>query len=114
MINIVKIQLELCFPTNGVAPVDLRPPRNAGPHCVPAPLFDRIQWKVLEEQRPRSDQAHIAFDDVEQLRQFIERKPAQKGSDTRDAQVVGQQFPSRISSIRHGSKLYYFELSFLP
>jgi len=37
-----------------------------------AHLDGGIQFQVLAQQRPRADKTHLAFDDVNQLRQLVE------------------------------------------
>ena len=39
-------------------------------------------------QRPRADQRHLAAQDVEELRQLVDRPAAQEAADGRDARVV--------------------------
>ena len=59
--------------------------RQVQPAAVPA-LDLRV---LLEDERPRADEAHLAAQDVEQLRQLVERGAAQEPADARDARVVG-------------------------
>ena len=44
---------------------------------------------LVEDERARADEAHLAAQDVEQLRQLVERRAAQEAADARDPRVVG-------------------------
>ena len=46
------------------------------------------QRVVAERQRPRADEAHLAAQDVDELRQLVEREAAQEPPDARHARVV--------------------------
>jgi hypothetical protein len=43
---------------------------------------------LLRDQGPRADEAHLAAQDVDQLRQLVDRGPAQKAADARDPRVL--------------------------
>ena len=45
---------------------------------------------LLGDQRPRADQAHLAAEDVDQLRQLVERAAAQEPADPGDARIVAR------------------------
>ena len=44
---------------------------------------------LVDDQRPRPDQAHLAAQHVDELRQLVERRRAQEPPDARDARIVG-------------------------
>src|SRR5947208_68637 len=62
-----------------------RPRQRCQPAAVPAP--DALV--LLDDQRARTDEAHLAPDDVEQLGQLIQRGLAQEPAHARDARVLG-------------------------
>src|SRR4029450_2233486 len=95
MLQVIKIILQLRAHLVGrvrIALVDLRPAGHARPH-------DAAQGKVLDfphiallqrgRFRSRPDPAHVAAQDVEELRQLVEAAPAQKAADSGDARVEG-------------------------
>ena len=68
--------------------MDLRPAGDPGQHLEPAALALGVALDLVAERRARPDQAHVAADDVPQLRQLVERGAAQKGTDPRDPAVA--------------------------
>jgi hypothetical protein len=60
MIHIPHIQLELLFPTDCIAPVNLCPTGNAGSDLVTAGLFRRIKWQILHQQGTWTNKTQIA------------------------------------------------------
>ena len=62
--------------------------------------------------RPWPDQRHLAAQDVEQLRQFIERKAAEKRADTGNTRVVARrltQMPLVRCVMGHRAEFQCFE-----
>ena len=53
-----------------------------------------IRRHFLGDRRARADQAHVAFEHVPQLRQFVERELAQHAADGGDARI-GFRFEHR-------------------
>jgi hypothetical protein len=76
VIDIPDIEGQAIVPGQVRAPVDLRPAGDAGQHCVTPPLFHRVARDVSHQQRPRTDEAHLAAKDVDELRQLVETGPA--------------------------------------
>src|SRR5512147_2453558 len=77
--------------------VDLRPAGDTRLHFVP-PMIAADQLRVLlvvfDRVRSRTDHRHVAPEDVEQLREFVEARNAKDSADARDARVV-------LPSLRH-------------
>src|SRR5439155_1374034 len=70
--------------------VDLSPPGEAWAHLVALQVAGDLFGKALHQEdrhRPGSDQAHIAFEDVDELGQFVETEPAENPTN-RGASVV--------------------------
>src|SRR5262245_60031723 len=80
--DVVKVVLKP-LSQRSVAPpaVDLRPPGNPGFHAMAGHVVrDRLP-ELMDEHwplRPRTDQAHVATQDVDQLRQLVEAGPPQE------------------------------------
>ena len=68
---------------------------------------------MRQRMRARSDHRHIALQNVEQLRQFVDAGAAQPIPDTRDAIVVGPGLHNGFAVFlhRHGAKLHDLKLS---
>jgi len=74
---------ELFFPAERVSAIDLGPPGKAGPDIVAPHLLGIVEWQIMEEERPRPDQAHVAPKYVEQLGQLVEAGGAQPAAEFR-------------------------------
>ncbi len=71
--------------------VDLRQPRDAGANLVANHVATdelAIQLVVGHGVRARTDQAHPALQDIDQLRQLIQRGPADEPAHARDAGIA--------------------------
>ena len=60
---------------------------EAGTH-TPVDLVGIVDGDLFGQHRTRADQAHIAGEDVPQLRQLVERGDAQDAADAGDARVA--------------------------
>src|SRR6266496_4376114 len=61
---------------------------HAGEHEVALAMPDLELHVVAQRQRPRADERHLAAQDVQHLRQLVERIPADEPADARDPRVV--------------------------
>lgn len=77
IVGVPNIAGELFVPRKRVAPVDLRPAGNARFHFVAAVLKFVVKRQILHQKRAGADQAHLAFEDVPQFRQFVQTGGAQ-------------------------------------
>ena len=68
---------------------DLRQAGQARPHVVPSRLLGGIAVEVFRQQRTRADETHLALEDVPQLGQLVDARPAQERSKPGDASSVG-------------------------
>ena len=69
-------------------PVHLRPAGDAGLDAVAVVVAVDVLAEELDELRPlgaRPDEAHLALQDVQELRQLVDRRPAEKLADARPA-----------------------------
>ncbi len=53
-------------------------------------MLGPVALDQLDLLRTRADDAHLAAQDVDQLRQLVEAEPAQEAPDPGDARVVGE------------------------
>src|SRR6185312_3953452 len=94
VLDVVDVVFELLYGVvdgGDVAMPDLRPTGNARLDAV----ADRIEWNLFGEHRDefrplrtRTDQAHLAAQHVDQLRQFVDARPPYEPADPRDPRVV--------------------------
>ena len=66
--------------------------------------------------RPRTDERHLAADDVPQLRQLVELRPPQEPAEPRDPRVAGRRDPraGRCRPDAHRAQLVERELAVRP
>ena len=90
--DVVKVVLDPFAERSVAAPaVDLGPTRDSGFDAVPGHVVGDRLGEFLDEDRPfgtRADQAHVAHQDVEELRQLVQASAAEKGPETGAARVV--------------------------
>src|SRR5919108_2096286 len=60
------------------------------------PSFDVLV--LVEDERPRADEAHLSDEDVQKLRQLVESKAPQELADPRDARIVDDLEHPRIAA----------------
>src|SRR5208282_565063 len=90
--KVVEIVFDALGDGSVAAPaVDLSPPGNAGLEHVAGVVAVDFFEEALDEIGPlgaRADDTHVAFEDVEELGQFIEVRFAQEGADPGPARIV--------------------------
>src|SRR5579862_8188228 len=109
MVDVPDIVSELLLPAYRIASVDLCPTGDSGPQFVAARLFGRIEGQVFEQQRSRTDQAHITDEHVDELRQLIHTRSSQKPAETRDALRIRKREAGRVGATAHGAKFQQCE-----
>lgn len=70
-----------------------------------ARLFFIIERKVFHEQRSRADEAHIAFQHIDELGQFVERGLSDKFTYRGKAFCIREQLATGILFVVHGFEL---------
>jgi len=70
------------------AAVDLPQARDAGDDVEALAVLERVLLHLLRHGRARTDEAHVADEDVPQLRQLVDAGAADEPADRRDARVV--------------------------
>src|SRR5436190_5668318 len=88
MLDVPDVELDSLVPRQLCAAVDLRPPGDTGPHFEAAPLTRRIPLYLIRKRGAGADQAHVAPHDVPQLRQLVDREPAQHAAGAGDARIA--------------------------
>lgn len=79
---------------------------DAGAHGQDAALFGGVEGDVAWILRPRTDQAHVADQDVDQLRQFVQFGPAQETPHAGDAWIAsgGDARPLAVRADNHAAE----------
>ena len=105
MVRISHIVGEFLLPGDGVAPVHLGKPRQTGTDLVPAGLKRIVTRQIVDKQRTRPHDRHVALEDVPKLGQLVQAGGAQPPAERGEPHLVGKQGPFGIPFVRHGSEL---------
>src|SRR5918998_4122634 len=95
VVDVPDVERDPLGPRQRRASVHLRPSREPRLHLEPAPLVRGVALDLVRKRRPRPDEAHVAAQDVEQLRQLVDRQTAKYAADARYAGVALVHCPTR-------------------
>src|SRR3989449_10714027 len=108
VVPIPHVHPQAVFPRNQVSAVDPRPSGEPGFHLEPSSGPSGAPLGLTRDPRPRSDDAHLASENVEELGDLVQRPATQNPSDTSQTVVVLGHLPSEPSLLRardHAPKL---------
>src|SRR5207237_10726404 len=88
VVDVLQIELHPAIEVDVVAAADLPETRQSGLHRQAAAMPPLIRADFLRNRRTRADETHVAFEDVPELRQLIERELPEETSDGGDARIV--------------------------
>ena len=100
--HIPDIELELLCPRDGITPMTLCPAADARTHLMAAGLLFGIERKILYQQRTRSDQSHVTFQNIQQLGQLIDGRGTYKTAHFSQSLFIRQQMTTGVTLVRHG------------
>src|SRR4249920_797080 len=116
------IQPELARSRDVARCIDLRQPRQAGPDAMTRLVARNLiqsneppvaaHFDFTGSKRTRADEAHVAGEDIPQLRQFVHCRRAHEAADARDAGIVLRRLyraRARLGIGNHRSKLQRIE-----
>ena len=113
--DVIDVILKLLCPADVVAAVDLRPTAHSGGDIVAVVLLLAVEREVLHQQRTGADEGHIALEEVDQLRQFVNRGGADKLAHLGQTVGIGKELALGIPLVRHCLELQSLEnLLILP
>src|SRR5437588_6332218 len=113
VLDVPDVELDPFRPWQRGASVHLRPAGDPGLHVEPVPLAVVVLLDLVAERRPRADHAHLAADDVPELRQLVEGQSAEQLADARDPRVAavdGRAGADRLRADDHRPQLEELEL----
>src|SRR5262245_49802024 len=88
MINVPQVQADALFPREPVPPVNPRPSCHPGFEIKPTTVLQRTVCRLSWDPRSRANNAHITFQNIEELRDFIQRPKPEQPSYPRNTCVV--------------------------
>ena len=87
----------------------LRPASEAGADGMAVMLLVGVQRQVFHQQRPWPDNAHLAAEDVKQLRQFVYACGAEPTAKFAETFLIRQQLAGFIPRVAHAAEFVEFE-----
>ncbi len=69
-----------------------------------AALDGRVSREILGQERTRADETHVPFNDVPELRKFVEACGAEEAAQGSEAKVVRQKIAGCVFGVCHGSE----------
>ena|SRR5664279_4785734 len=74
VLHVVDVKSKLLGPAQPISAAGLSKTGNARPNVVPSCLFRRVKGQVLNKKGSRSNQAHVAREDVNERRKFVKAR----------------------------------------
>ena len=96
--HVFEIQLHARFKRRIGARDDLPEPGYAWFHIQPAVIGGPVARAIVQRMGARTNQAHIPFQDIPELGQFVEAVLAKKAAKPRNARIIGD-FEERVSAL---------------
>src|ERR687887_168829 len=116
VLDVPDVELDAFVPRQLRAAVYLGPAGEAGLDVEPAALPGRVLLHLVAKRGPRADEAHVAADDVPELRQLVEREAAEEAARPGDAGVAavdGEAGALALGADDHRPQLEQVEVSAL-
>ena len=101
MIDVPQIKEKSSFPVGVIPSVDLSPSGQAWRNEMPTVLLRAILWEVVHAKRSRAHEAHLAFQDVEESRKFIQARAAHQLAESCESIRIGQELSVGSAGIGH-------------
>ncbi len=102
---IPDIHLEALFPRNSIASMGLRIAGQARADIVAMVLFRVVACEILDKQRARPDDGHVALEDVPEFGEFVKGGCAEEASVGDEPLVVGKRVAGGVRLAGHGAEL---------
>src|SRR4051794_9311646 len=88
VLDVPDVELDAFVPRQPRTSVNLSPAGDAGLDVEASPLSRRVLLDLVRERGARADEAHVAADDIPELRDLVERQSPQRTTDPRDAWIA--------------------------
>jgi hypothetical protein len=105
MIDIPQIEKKSLLPVGGIPSVHLGPTCQAGRNEMATMLLRAVMRQVFHEEWPRTDEAHISLENVQEFREFIQASAAHQLAESRESICIGQELSIGSASIGHCAEL---------
>ena len=88
VLDVPDVELDPVRPRERRAPLNLRPAGEPGADLEAAALVLVVLLDLVAKRRARPDHAHVAAQDVPELRQLVDRGAPEDAADARDARIA--------------------------
>lgn len=105
VLDVLQIEVNLCFPGDGVASANLSKSAESLTYGVAFALFGGHENHVTHELRSRPDYGHVALEDVEEFRELVEARAAEELAVFGKAHIVREQVAVCVLLVGHGAEL---------
>ena len=113
MVDVPNVEGQSLIPPYGVPAVDDRPPCHPWQNVVPPALLLSVSLQIHRQEGAGSDQAQLASNDVQELRQFVDARRAKELAETGQSLLVGEKLTIQPTRFLHRSQLDDFECLFV-
>ena len=103
--NVFKVKSYFCVPSNSVTPAYLSKSTKSLAYGVALTLFRGHKYHVAHKLRSRPDYGHVALEDVEEFREFVEARAAEELAVGVQANIVWEQVAVGVLLVGHGAEL---------
>ena len=113
VLDVPDVELDPIGPWERGAPLHLRPAGEPGSDLEPAALVSVVLLDLVAKRRARPDDAHVAAQDVPELRQLVDRRTPENAADARDARVAlvdGEPRAELLGPMNHRPQLQELEV----
>jgi len=111
--EVPEVELDPLGPGQRRTPVDLGPAGDPGLDVEAVQLALVVGIDLVAEGRTRADDRHLAPDDVPELRQLVDREPAEQAAGSRDPRIAAidcEACALRLGSDHHRPELEQLEV----
>src|SRR5262249_9641766 len=88
--DVVNIELHHLLEREAIAAADLGQAGQSRLYVAPFAVPGFVAFNLVWDGRSRADQRHLALEDVEELREFVDAQAAKEGADAREPAAVDE------------------------
>ena len=101
--DVPQVELDTSWPADPIATIDLRPTCEPWPYGKAPPLVVGVPFDLVGQRRPRTDQAHVAAQNVPQLWKLVSSAGPKEASESWSAFDVPFAY---VCGISHRAELH--------
>lgn len=114
MVHVLHVPRELVLPGKRVSAADLGKARESGSDFVASRVMRIIVIQILDQKRSGTDDAHVALQDIEELRKLVQRSGTEDAPEPVQTLAVRKELAVLVPLIAHGPELVQLENLAVP